>query len=97
MDDPARWGPWVAPCPVGSEEISRRKDKRRRKSRMDARTRERLPVLPVLAATVAQRRTQAAELLEAARQARPGERFTAAGQTLIRSVVRRLAGQGLGP
>jgi integrase len=87
VDDPARWGPWVAPCPVGSEEVSRRKDKRRRKSRMDARTRERLPVLPVLAATVARRRTQAAELLEAARQARPGEQFTAAGQTLTRSVV----------
>jgi integrase len=87
VDDPARWGPWVAPCPVGSEEISRRKDKRRRKSRMDARTRERLPVLPVLARTVAQRRTQAAELLEAARQAQPGEQFTAAGQTLIRSMV----------
>ena len=87
VDDPARWGPWVAPCPVGSEEISRRKDKRRRKSRMDARTRERLPVLPVLAATVTQRRTHTAELLETARQARPGQQCTAAGQTLIRSVV----------
>ena len=52
VEDPARWGPWVVPCPVGSEEIDRRKDERRRKSRMDARTRERLPVLPVLAATV---------------------------------------------
>lgn len=46
----------MAPCPVGSEEVSRRKDMRRRKFRMDARTRERLPVLPVLAATVAERR-----------------------------------------
>ncbi len=87
VDDPARWGPWVAPCPVGSEEISRRRDKRRRKSRMDARTRERLPVLPVLARTVNQRRAKAAELLEAARQARPGQQLTAAGQTLIRSIV----------
>ena len=87
VDDPARWAHWVAPCPVGSEEVSRRKDKRRRKSRMDARTRERLPVLPVLAATVARRRAQAAELLEAARQAQPGQQFTAAGQALVRSVV----------
>jgi integrase len=87
VDDPARWGPWVATCPVGSQEISRRKDKRHRKSRMDARTRERLPVLPVLAATVAQRRTHAAELLETARKIQPGTQFTAAGQTLIRSVV----------
>ena len=87
VEEPARWGPWVVPCPVGSEEISRRKDKRRRKSRMDARTRERLQVLPVLARTVAQRRAQAAGLLEAARQAKPGQQFTAPRQTLIRSVV----------
>ena len=33
VEDPARWGPWVVPCPVGSEEIDRRKDKRRRKAR----------------------------------------------------------------
>ena len=89
VEDPARWGSWVAPCPVGSEEVSRRKDMRRRKSRMDARTRERLPVLPVLAATVAERRRQAAELLEAAAQAGPGREFTAAGQTLVRSAVKR--------
>ena len=89
VEEPARWGPWVASCPVGSEEISRRKDKRRRKSRMDARTRERLPVLPVLARTVARRRTQAAELLEAAARTPPGQEFTAAGQTLVRSAVKR--------
>jgi integrase len=87
VDDPARWAHWVAPCPVGSEEVSRRKDKRRRKSRMDARTRERLPVLPVLAATVARHRVQAADLLETARRAEPGEQFAAAGQALVRSVV----------
>jgi integrase len=84
VEDPARWGPWVAPCPVGSEEINRRKDKRHRKSRMDARTRERLPVLPVLVRTVDQRRKDAAALLAAARQTPPGQSFTAAGQTLLR-------------
>jgi integrase len=87
VDDPSRWAQWVAPCPVGSEEVSRRKDKRRRKSRMDARTRERLLVLPVLAATVARRRVQAADLLQTARRAEPGEQFTTAGQALVRSVV----------
>jgi hypothetical protein len=91
VDDPARWGPWVAPCPVGSEEVSRRKAKRLRKSRMDARTRERLPVLPVLVRTVDQRRRAAAVLLDAARQARPGQAFTADGQTLIRSSTPRSA------
>lgn len=48
VEDPARWAAWAVPCPVGREEISRRKDKRHRKARMDARTRQRLPVLPTL-------------------------------------------------
>jgi integrase len=91
VEDPARWGPWVVPCPVGSEEIDRRKDKRHRKARMDARTRERLPVLPVLTATVDRRRKDASALLEAARQARHGEQFTAAGQTLVRIIPQRSA------
>jgi integrase len=85
VEDPARWARWVAPCPVGEEEINRRKAKRQLKSRMDARTRERLPVLPVLRASVDRRRRETAELLAAARQARPGETFTAAGQTLVRA------------
>jgi len=89
VEDPARWGPWVAPCPVGGEEINRRKAKRHRKSRMDARTRERLPVLPVLVRTVDQRRNAAAALLAAARQTPPGQAFTAAGQTLVRSTTPR--------
>lgn len=91
VEDPARWGPWVAPCPVGGEEINRRKDKRHRKSRMDARTRERLPVLPILVRTVDQRRNDAAALLDAARRTAPGQTFTAAGQTLIRVAPRRSA------
>jgi hypothetical protein len=91
VEDPARWGPWVAPCPVGTEEIDRRKDKRHRKSRMDARTRERLPVLPVLVRTVDQRRRDAAALLAAAGQTPPGQPFTAAGQTLIRIAPARSA------
>ena len=86
-DDPSRWGPWVAPCPVSEEETSRRKATRRRKSRMDARTRERLPVLPVLIQTVSQRRAAAQELLEAARRSQHGQTFTAAGQTLTRVVT----------
>ena len=94
-DDPSRRGPRVAPCPISEEETSRRKAKRRRKSRMDARTRERLPVLPVLIQTVSQRRAAAQELLEAARRAQHGQTFTAAGQTLTRVVIRngRAAGK----
>jgi len=88
IDDPARWAQWAAPCPVGQEEISQRKFQRHRKARMDARTRERLPVLPVLVRTVDERRNNASALLQAARQTPPGQAFTAAGQTLTRSITK---------
>ena len=50
LDDPSRWARWAVPCPVRPQEITSRKAAQHRKSRMDARTRERLPVLPALAA-----------------------------------------------
>lgn len=87
-EEPARWGPRVARCPVTAAEINQRKTARHRKSRMDARTRERLPVLPVLAESASRRRLEAAALLSAAREARPGQEFSAAGQTLTRAVTR---------
>lgn len=87
VEAPERWARWVAPCPVGEEEINRRKAKRLLKSRMDARTRERLPVLPVLVRNLDQQRTAAQLLLDASRRARPGETFTAGGQTFTLSVV----------
>ncbi|HRC12806.1 MAG TPA: site-specific integrase [Dermatophilaceae bacterium] len=68
----SRWAPFVAPCPVGAEEISRRKAHRQRKSRIDSRTRERLPALPALVAQVADHRHHTQSLLQAARQANPG-------------------------
>ena len=85
LDDPARWGPWVARCPIRPEDLERRKFTRRRKARMDARTRDRLPVLPVLARTAARWRDDAQALLAAARLAGPGQEFTAARQTLVRA------------
>jgi integrase len=88
IEDPGRWARWAAPCPVSQEEISLRKFERHRKARMDARTRERLPVLPVLVRTVDERRKNAAALLQAARQTQPGQAFTAAGQTLTRPVTK---------
>ncbi|XVU27919.1 tyrosine-type recombinase/integrase [Actinoplanes sp. CA-054009] len=84
VEDPSRWALWVARCPISGEETNQKKEKRRRKSRMDARTRERLPVLPILTRSVDQHRRDAAALLDAARRTPPGESFTAAGQTLTR-------------
>jgi integrase len=86
-EDPARWAQWAVPCPVREHEIRSGKTSQHRKSRMDARTRERLPVLPALASAVSQRRKDTAALLTAARQTAPGQEFTAAGQTLIRADI----------
>ena len=88
LDDPSRWAQWAVPCPVRQNEISSRKANQHRKSRMDARTRERLPVLPALVSAAARHRTDTAALLTAARQAAAGEEFTAAGRTLARLPVR---------
>ena len=88
-DDPARWGPWAVPCPIRAGEIPHRKKAARRKSRMDQRTRERMPVLPALAAAVDSEREAAASRLAAARATPPGDVFTAGGQTLRRTVTTR--------
>ena len=62
-DDPSRWGPWAVRCPVSASDASHKKDRSHRKSRMDARTRERLPVLPALVCWLASERTRTTELL----------------------------------
>jgi len=87
-DDPARWGPWAVRCPVSASDASHKKARLHRKSRMDTRTRERMPVLPTLVAWLAAERARTAELLAAAEQTQPGELFTAAGATLRRAVLK---------
>ncbi|MGH8997460.1 MAG: hypothetical protein ACRDYB_15775, partial [Acidimicrobiales bacterium] len=86
LDDPARWAQWVAPCPISQQELARRKALRQRKARMDARTRERLPVLPVLVRAADEWRRHSAALLIAARSATPGETFSVDDVTLVRAV-----------
>jgi hypothetical protein len=51
-------------------------------------------VLPVVVRCVAERRTAATALLQATRKAGPGEAFTAAGVTLVRSIVEPRSGAG---
>jgi hypothetical protein len=87
-DDPARWAPWAVRCPVSATDVSHKKDRSQRKSRMDQRTRERLPVLPALTAWVERERAGTAAVLQAARHTTPGEVFTAGGITLRRSVMK---------
>ena len=68
LEDPARWGPWAVPCPVRADDVQYQKMASRRKARMDQRTRERLPVLPILAAAVGRARQDSAAILQAARR-----------------------------
>jgi integrase len=84
VEDPSRWATWVAPCPISEEEGVLRKITRQRKARMDARTRQRLPALPVLVAALDRHRKDSTELLESARRAQPGDAFIAAGSVFIR-------------
>jgi integrase len=92
IEDPGRWARWVAPCPVGAADTIQGKIQRHRKSRMDARTRERLPVLPALIRCAARQHADAATLLHAARTAAPSDIITAGGQVLARAATSRAAG-----
>ncbi|MFJ3966128.1 tyrosine-type recombinase/integrase [Streptomyces sp. NPDC090036] len=91
-EEPVRWAPWVVPCPISDEEISKAKDRKHRKARMDQRTRERLPLLPVLADNVGRRRRAAAELLAAAEHTRPGDLIPNTAGALRRAVAPKAAG-----
>jgi integrase len=86
-EDPARWAQWAVPSPVRKEDIQPAKAAGRRKSRMDQRTRERIPVLPALVTAVDQAREDTAARLAAAMAAAPGDLFTAGSITLRRTVL----------
>jgi hypothetical protein len=92
-EDPARWAPWAVPCPISDAEISRAKDRKHRKARMDQRTRERLPLLPVLVRTAADRRATAARRLRAARDTEPGTLIPSTDGTLRRAVAPKATGR----
>jgi len=95
-EDPARWAQWAVPSPVRREDIQPAKAAGRRKSRMDQRTRERIPVLPVLITAVDQARKDAAARLAAAAGAAPGDLFTVGGTTLRKTVLTSIEGRSSG-
>lgn len=68
-EDPARWGPWAARCPVQPADIRQRTEQNRRRSRMDQRTRARIPVAGDVAMALDRARRAARGLLTAARAA----------------------------
>jgi len=93
MEEPERWAQWAVPSPVSDAEINWAKERRRRKARMDQRTRERLPVLPVLARTAADRKNAAARHLQAAITTPPGEIIEGTGGTLRRTLAPKANGR----
>lgn len=93
IEDPARWGPWVAPCPISDKEIQLTKDRKRRKARIDQRTRERLSALPQLLRSANERRTAAAMLLSQAEATRTGRVIAGTDGALRRIVPKRAVGR----
>ncbi|MFG3618926.1 hypothetical protein [Nocardia sp. NPDC047654] len=93
VEDPARWAPWVAPCPITNAEIQKAKGRRHRKAHMDQRTRKRLPVLPVLVRTVNDRCLAAARLLAAAQETEPGAVIDGTGLALRNAFVPNVIGR----
>jgi integrase len=93
VEEPARWGPWVAPCPISDVEVQRAKELKHRKARMDQRTRERLPVLPVLVRAANERRGAVAARLQAAQATEPGALIPDTSGTLRRAVAPKATGR----
>ncbi|MCX5215666.1 site-specific integrase [Kitasatospora sp. NBC_00240] len=81
LDEPARWGPWTAPCPVSEAETSGKKREQGQKTRSDQRTRERLPVLPTVVRVADRRLKEARTRLDAISAAPFGASFTVLGET----------------
>ncbi|MEV6882848.1 site-specific integrase [Streptomyces sp. NPDC051135] len=80
LDEPARWGPWAAPCPITEADCSDKKVKQQQKTTSDQRTRERLPVLPALIRVADRQLREARARLDALHTAPLGTQFTVLGE-----------------
>ncbi|MFD5786746.1 tyrosine-type recombinase/integrase [Streptomyces sp. NPDC127037] len=85
VEEPARWGPWAAPCPIKEAETLDTKRTKRVKARMDQRTRERLPALETFARAAADHHRHRLADLKALRAVPPGTAFTAGGNVFVRT------------
>ncbi|MCB8908350.1 site-specific integrase [Streptomyces sp. CB02980] len=85
VEEPARWGPWAAPCPIKEAETLDRKRTKRVKARMDQRTRERLPALEIFARAAADHHRHRLACLQALLAAPTGSTFTAGGAVFTRT------------
>jgi hypothetical protein len=80
LEDPARWAVWAAPCPITEADVRGYvKETRRRRACMQQRTRTLIPVLPRLVTAAEEHLSRARRLLDAVRDARPGEELVVDG------------------
>jgi len=74
LEDPARWAEWAAPCPIREADIrGYMKETRRRRARMQERTRTLIPVLPKLVTAAEDHLAWSTQLLHTVRDVRPGQ------------------------
>lgn len=85
-EDPARWARWAVPSPISSTEVLLQKTFARRKARMDQRTRDLRPYLPIIVDAAAKRAQDAQQRLHAARTTST-DTFTILGETFTRNVL----------
>jgi integrase len=83
-EDPPRWAPWAAPCPIRANECQDRKARARSKAARDHITRALMPALPALVDAVTRNRDHHSDILRIARQQPPGEQFNVDGRTFTR-------------
>lgn len=77
LQDPARWGRWVATSPIGEADLrGYNKTANQRRARMQDRTRSLVPVLPRLVAAAETQLSRSFSLLEETRRLQPGDEFT---------------------
>ena len=76
LQEPERWGPWAAPCPVQAHELKgHSKIAHKATARMHARTRTLAPLLPALARSAREWMKETGDLLVPARAAGVGDEF----------------------
>lgn len=85
-EDPARWGRFVAPCPIRASEVSFKKRRQHRKAMMDQRTRTLAPVLSTLVRVVTEEHQRAQARYQAAQRVGHLEEFEVAGRSYRRWV-----------
>ncbi|MGW3981271.1 tyrosine-type recombinase/integrase [Streptomyces mirabilis] len=83
LEEPERWGHWAAPCPISEAELASKKHEQQKKSRSDQRTRERLPVLPVIVQTAERLLKEATARLRTIGSAPLGSTVKFRGETFI--------------